>query len=201
MVREDCWSSSAGCSPERSSPSCSRSDDRRLVHVWDDRRRGQPVVIPTSLAVAPRDSLRSGRQDQDQIKNPAPCSAEQFLCSTPTLASYAPVPEPSQISASRRPVIILLAPSQAGCFQDRQKLAHPGSVSKISYVRIAADCLDRELSGRSPPAIWTPHTNRRRRSPRRRRQRTRPFGAPILSDAFPPLLPLVIGQTRVRDFN
>ena len=45
--------------------------------------------------------------------------------------------------------------------QDRQKPAHRSSVSKINYVRIAADCLDRELSGRSPPAIWTPHANRR----------------------------------------
>ena len=179
---------------------CSRSDDRRLVHVLDDRRRGQPVVIPTSLAVAPRESLRSGRQDQDKIKNPAPCSAEQFLCSTPTLAPYArfrAIPDLGIPPTGDHP-----AGTEPGrSLQDRQKPAHPSSVSKINYVRIAADCLDRELSGRSPPAIWTPHTNRRRRSPRRRRQRTRPFGAPILSDAFPPLLPLVIGQTRVRDFN
>jgi hypothetical protein len=85
--------------------------------------------------------------------------------------------------------------------QDRQKPAHPSSVSKINYVRRAADCLDRELSGRSPPAIWTPHANRRPSVSSSTPAKNTPLRCAILSDAFPPLLPLVIGQTRVRDFN
>jgi hypothetical protein len=57
---------------------------------------------------------------------------EQFLCSTPTLAPYAPVPEPSQISASRRPVIILLAPSQAGRFKiDRSQPTQLGEHDQL----------------------------------------------------------------------
>ena len=85
--------------------------------------------------------------------------------------------------------------------QDRQKPAHPSSVSKINYVRIAADCLDRELSGRSPSAIWTPHANRRPSVSSSTPAKNTPLRCAILSDAFPPRLPLVIGQTRVRDFN
>ena len=85
--------------------------------------------------------------------------------------------------------------------QDRQKPAHPSSVSKINYVRIAADCLDRELSGRSRPAIWTPHANRRPSVSSSTPAKNTPLRCAILSDAFPRLLPLVIGQTRVRDFN
>jgi hypothetical protein len=85
--------------------------------------------------------------------------------------------------------------------QDRQKPAHPSSVSKINYVRIAADCLDRELSGRSPPAIWTPHANRMPSVSSSTPAKNTPLRCAILSDAFPPVLPLVIGQTRERDFN
>jgi hypothetical protein len=57
------------------------------------------------------------------------------------------------------------------------------------------------LSGRSPQAIWTPHANRRPSVSSSTPAKNTPVRCAILSDAFPRLLPLVIGQTRVRDFN
>ena len=199
MVREDCWSSSAGCSPERSSPSCSRSDDRRLVHVLDDRRRGQPVVIPTSLAVAPRESSQRATRSRWGKESSALLGG-----AVPVLHAHscAVRPVPSHPRSRHPPTGDHPAGTELGrSLQDRQKPAHLSSVSKINYVRIAADCLDRELSGRSPQAIWTPHANRRPSVSSSTPAKNTPLRCAILSDAFPRLLPLVIGQTRVRDFN
>ena len=84
--------------------------------------------------------------------------------------------------------------------QDRQKPAPPSSVSKINYVRIAADCVGRELSGRSPPAIWTPHASRRASVSSSTPAKNTALRCAVLSDAFPPPC-RSSSETRVRDFN